>query len=118
MGKRQEKNQEGSKNKLARKHIITPIRTIACKAVSTDYKHLFYLFHYIVMSTPERLTSEMEALFEHTDSDGLLDKEDLEEAGFSYREEIDNLEIWENGKTIIEYRPEERKLEDYTIHRH
>lgn len=66
------------------------------------------------MSEKVSLPSELDELFNYSDGEGLLEPEDLEEAGFSYRQEIGELELWEKNKTQIEYNPETRAIEEYT----
>lgn len=60
-----------------------------------------------------RLPPEVDELFNYSDRDGLLDPEDLEEAGFSYQEETDSLEVWEKNGTEVEYNTETGAIEDY-----
>jgi len=55
----------------------------------------------------------MEELFYFTDSNRLLEQEDLEEAGFRYREDLEDLEIWEKNLTALEYNPNTRTIENY-----
>ena len=66
------------------------------------------------MSGAIRLPSEIEKLFSYSDEDGLLDPEDLKEAGFEYLRESGETETWEKNDTIVKYSPEKRSLEDYT----
>jgi|GEM_PF-785665 hypothetical protein len=65
------------------------------------------------MSIINELTPEMEELFYFTDSNRLLEQEDLEEAGFRYREDLEDLEIWEKNLTALEYNPNTRTIENY-----
>jgi len=65
------------------------------------------------MSGAIRLPPEIEELFGYTDGDGLLDPEDLKEAGFSYQQEVDDIEIWEKENTVVRYSPEKRSIENY-----
>lgn len=66
------------------------------------------------MSGMVRLPPEVEELFNYSDGDGLLESEDLEEAGFNYQQEIGPLELWGKNETRIEYNPETGAIEDYS----
>ncbi len=66
------------------------------------------------MSGTTELPPEVDELFSYSDGDGFLDPEDLEEAGFKYREELDDLELWEKNQTQVEYNPADRVIEDYS----
>lgn len=67
------------------------------------------------MNENPRLPEEVEELFNYSNEDGLLESNDLEEAGFDYQEEIGDLELWEKNDTQIEYNPETGVIEDYII---
>lgn len=60
-----------------------------------------------------RIPPEINELFNHTDGEGLLEPNDLEEAGFKYQQEAGDLEIWEKNGVELEYHPEERAIESY-----
>jgi len=66
------------------------------------------------MSIIDSLTPEIEDLFDYTDSDGRLEQESLEEAGFTYRQDLGELELWEKNETQIRYNPDTNVIEDYT----
>lgn len=66
------------------------------------------------MSARTKLPQEIGSLFGHSDREGLLEREDLEEAGFEYREELGDTEVWEKNTVSIRYDPDRKEILNYT----
>jgi hypothetical protein len=66
------------------------------------------------MSQVERLPQEVEELFLYSDGNGLLTREDLEEAGFEKEDfQYGNSETWAKNNVELEYDPEPGEILDY-----